>query len=79
MGSFRLSHRFMVVVTGSSEEGKPFVHVFGVVAEDKESARRLAIDAMNDPLGELREYRKNPVDPGAPVLSYRIEFLVPSK
>jgi hypothetical protein len=73
-----LSHRFMVVVSGSSEYGKPFVHVFDVVAEDKESARRLAVGAMNEPLGVLREYRKIPVDHDAPVLIYRIEFLVPS-
>ena len=66
----------MVVVSGTSEYGKSFVHVFDVVAENKESARHVATEAMNDPLGVLREYRKFPIDPNAPVLSYRFEFII---
>jgi hypothetical protein len=72
-----LSHRYMVVVSGTSEYSKSFVHVFDVVVENKEEARHLAIDAMNDPFGVLSEYRKVPADPEA-VLRYRIEFLVQS-
>ena len=67
----------MVVVSGTSEYGKPFVHVFDVVAVDKEEARYLATEAMNDPLGVLREYRKIPTDPNSPALSYRFDFIVP--
>jgi hypothetical protein len=66
----------MIVVSGASEYGKSFAHVFDVVAEDKEDARRVAIEAMNEPLGVLREYRKFPVDPHAHVLSYKFEFVV---
>lgn len=52
-----LSHSFMIVISGTSDYGKPFAHVFDIIAEDKEDARHVAIDAMNDPLGVLREYK----------------------
>ena len=66
----------MIVVSGTSEYGKSFVHVFDVMAEDKEEARHVATGAMNDPLGVLHEYRKFPVDPHAHVLSYKFEFII---
>ena len=68
----------MVVVSGTSEFGKPFVHVFGVDANSKEEARHAAIEDMNNRNGVLKEYRKNPFDPEASNLVYRIEYLVPS-
>ena len=67
----------MVIVSGISEYGKWFAHVFEVVAENKEDARRVAIAAMNEPVGVLSEYRKFPVDPNDRVLSYGFEFIVP--
>lgn len=70
-----MSHRFMVVVSGTSEYSESFVHVFDVLAETKEEARRVAIDTMNDPFGVLREYRKIPADS---VFRYNIEFIVQS-